>query len=149
MYINKSDNFFYLEDDLISNSLIKYKKYYSNLQISKNIYNRYYFRVFKEFFKLDSFNKFQYRLIYFKFFYFWNFFFLLHWARYKYVIKKFFLNFFYNKNFMLFFFNTKMINGENIIYIEDFSSEKEVKDIYFFIYVNSTMLFEYGNILNI
>lgn len=69
---NRRVNFFYFESDIINidNLLIKQKKYYANLQISKNLYNRYYFRNFKEFFKLDSFNNFQYRLTYFKFFYF-------------------------------------------------------------------------------
>lgn len=143
-------NFFYLEDDLANTSsylLSSGKKYFANLRISKNIFRRYYFRNFKNFFKLDIFNDFHYYLIYFKFFYFWNFFFLLHWARYKNVLKKFFYNFFYNKNFMLFFLNNK--KNMKINYIEDLSNVQKEKDLYYYLYINNNDTMNFNNIFYI
>lgn len=143
-------NFFYLEDDLVHTtncSLSFNKKYFANLRISKNIYSRYYFRNFKDFFKLDIFNDFQYCLVYFKFFYFWNFFFLLHWVRYKNVLKKFFYNFFYNKNFMLFFLNSR--KNIKINYIENLSNIQNEKDSYYYFYINNNNVINFNNIFYI
>lgn len=145
MQIKNQNFFFYLIDDLIFASVNLENNCVANLQISKRMYSRHYFRNFKDFFKLDIFNDFHYCLVYFKFFYFWNFFFLLHWVRYKSVLKKFFYNFFYNKNFMFFFLNRRKVVA--IKYIEDDYIKYDKKDIYYYYYMcNNDYLLTYNTI---
>ncbi len=137
----KNKCYYYLNDDITIYACNIFsrlqKKYVANLQISKNIYNRYYFRKFKNLFKLDVFSNFRYCLFYFKFFYFWNFFFLLHWVRYKNVLKKFFYKFFFNQNLILFFLNYHKINIEqDILFLINFSTLVDKIDCYYYLYIS-------------